>query len=263
MKRILTTFGGKAYDETTRLIVEHGKRFGADDVLVFDDKWLLTMPFCAANKWLWDEQPRYYNAGWIENPVRFGFGWCSWKAYVIQQAMAQLDPGDVLIYTDADTYPIADLRPIFDYAAAHGVMLFEEQGCTNKMWTKRDCFVAMSCDVPMCHQQTMACGRFQAFKVPHYGGTILPYWDAYSVSPLCQLWDKSTVMEDYPEFRRHSCEQSVLSNLAYRYGIPLHRTPDQNGSGPKDAELYPQLFRQEYCTGNRDDHSGSRYRTCL
>ena len=69
------------------------------------------------------------------------------------------------------------------------------------------------------------------------------------------------MVADYPEFRRHSCEQSVLSNLVWMSGAPCHRTPDQNGSGEKDQELYPQLFQQVYCCGDRSDHSGSSFRT--
>lgn len=249
-KNIYVTFSGSAYDSTTKLIVEDGPKFGATEVRVYDDRWLMTQPFYARNKWLW------------ETETKFGFGWCSWKSFVIQHALANADPGDVVLYTDADTFPIADLTPIFDYTREHSVMLFEEQGCINKVWTKRDCFRKMGVDDEFCHARIMACGRFQAFtryERLHWTDHFLRMWEDYSTLRDCQLWDRSVNCEDYPEFRRHSCEQSVLSNLAYRYNVPCHRTPDQNGSIDKDWDLYPQVFVQQYCTGDRGNLSGSKY----
>lgn len=271
-QNVYLTFSGSAYHETTRKIVVEAPRFGADRVIVADDAWLLKTPFYERNKWLWDQQPRYFAHGrWNERPIRFGFGWCSWKAYLIRYCLERLEPGDIVLYTDADTYPVADLRPIFDYTREHGVMLFEEQGFRNKPWTKRDCFIAMGCDVPECHESTVAGGRFQAFRKDAFTD-LLDDWDRFSVDPRCQLWDRSVLAEDYPGFMRHSTEQSVLSNLAFFYEIPLHRSPDQaGGSKPgeiagglppvgsfKDWDLYGQVLVQQGCAGDRGNTSGSR-----
>jgi hypothetical protein len=118
-------------------------------------------------------------------------------------ALERLKCGDVLLYTDADTYPISDLTPVFEYTREHGVLLFEEQGCLNKVWTKRDCFLQMHCDVPANHERIMACGRFQAFKHPEppFSGSFdtfvfLDQWNRLSVDPRCQLWDRSIMAPD-------------------------------------------------------------------
>lgn len=260
MKKLYCTFSGKAYDSTTKLIVERARDFGADDVLVLDDRWLMGKAFYRNHKWLWEYMPLPDHTA----PVKFGFGWCSWKAYVIQTAMKTLDPGDIVLYTDADTYPISSLLPLYELANFESITLFEEQGCVNQIWTKRDCFVAMGCDVPECRDRIQCCGRFQLFKKDQPGLSMvdrfLAAWSTFSTDARCQLWDRSKQHLDYPNFRRHSCEQSVLTNLAYLYNIWPHRTPDQNGSGPKDAYLYPQVFFQQYCHGDRDDVSGSSYR---
>lgn len=257
-KNIYVTFSGRAYDQTTAIIVRDAFKFGADEVCVYDDKWLMSAtPFYRENRWLFEHQPRSYNGQWTEVPVKFGFGWCAWKAYVIKHALLRSAFEDVVLYTDADTFPISDIGPLFELARQKGIVLFEEQGCLNKQYTKRDCFAAMGCDLPECHQQIMACGRFQLFTTRSLG--FVGEWNTLNVLPSCQLWDRSTKTEDYPEFVRHSCEQSVLTNLAWRYRIPKYRTPDQNGSGPKNQDLYPQVFFQRYCEGNRDDVSGSKY----
>jgi len=47
------------------------------------------------NRWLWD------------HPHKRGFGWYAWKPYIIWHALSNLQAGDVVLYVDADTVPIA------------------------------------------------------------------------------------------------------------------------------------------------------------
>lgn len=275
MSNVYLTFSGAAYHETTARIVRDAPKLGADRVIVADDKWLMETPFYHEHKWLWEPIPRYYNGGWIEHPVAFGFGWCAWKPYIIGHVLRRLKPGDVLLYTDADTYPIADLTPIFDMARTENVVVFEEQGCENGRFTKRECLQEMGCDTPECRAMIQACGRFQVFRksslqgvsVPDPTSKFLNEWQLYATARTCQRWDISKDWSEHPEFARHSCEQSVLTNLAYVYGIPLHRSPDQCGAAPPDHpgyrnldwDRYPQLFVQADTIGNRGDLSGSKF----
>lgn len=252
MRRAYVTFSGAAYDETTALIVERAPKLGADAVMVFDDRWLIDTGYVDANRWLYDAEPK------------FGFGYCSWKAFTILSAMDRLEDGDVVFYVDADTFPIgAPFGQLFDAcAAAGGVFLFEEQGCSNLTFTKADCMVAMGLSVA---DATIAAGRFSLWRKGSFlARQMLSEWWAYSVNPRCMLWDHSVIVPDQPEFRRHTTEQSVLTQLARKYGVRLHRTPDQNGSlglYADDDALYPQILEQRWCTGNRGDLSGSRFRT--
>ncbi len=251
MRKILLTFSGRAYDATTALTVERAPRLGADQVWVYDDKWLIDSGYVAANKWLYDANPK------------FGFGYCSWKAFVILSAMDRLADGDVLFYVDADTYPLnAPFGQVFDAcAAAGGVFLFEEQGCSNLRFTKADCMVAMGLPIG---DATIAAGRFSVWqKGPFLPRQILTEWWAYSVNPRCMLWDHSIIVKDQPEFARHTTEQSVLTQLARKYSIRLHRTPDQNGSlglYADDDALYQQILEQKWCAGDRTNLRGSTYR---
>ncbi len=251
MRKILLTFSGRAYDYATKLTVERAPKLGADQVWVFDDKWLLETGYVALNKWLYDAEPK------------FGFGYCSWKAFVILSAMDRLADGDVVFYADADTYPLdKPFGQVFEAcAAAGGVFLFEEQGCSNLHYTKADCMVAMGLPIG---DATIAAGRFSVWqKGPFLARQVLAEWWAYSVNPRCMLWDRSVIVKDQPQFARHTTEQSVLTQLARKYSIRLHRTPDQNGSFglyADDDALYRQIFEQLWCKGNRADLRGSSYR---
>lgn len=253
-KRVVCIFAGKAFDEGVRRILNASHHLGAE-IRCYDDAWLITRPFYQKNKWIFEAH---------EDGRHFGFGWCSWKPYIIGHEFARLTDDDMVMYLDADTFPIADTTPLWDLCERDGVVLFEEQGCSNRAFTRRECFEVMGRkleEVPA--DERHACGRFQIFKANEQNGRFLMQWSAFNVRPECQL-RRPSPGGDQPEFVRNSCEQSVLSNLAAIHKIPLHRTPDQNGwpinpgcGLPEDT--YPQIFTQLWCDGDRGDVSGSRF----
>lgn len=265
-KRILITFGGTAYDRTTDLTVHNAPHMGADEVRVYDDAWLMQTAFYRDNLWLFQREPRY------------GFGWCSWKPYIILDAFSKSAPGDLILYVDADTYPINNLSPIFDFAQRDGIVLFEAQGCDNRRFTQRECFQAMKCDEEKYYSARHACGRFQCFQNRPLNEAFLKLWMAWSLCPDCQFSDTMEMKRaldrgdggnragiQLPEFFRHSAEQSVLTLLAKKWDIPLHREACQFGWPPGAGcglpeDSYPQLFVQEGTTLDKRDVSGSRYR---
>lgn len=256
MKSILITFGGAAYDHQTTKTYQFARPSNGVDVFkVYDDAWLVRTPFYEQNRWIFERQPQH------------GFGFCSWKPYIIQHALTYYaDVGDVVMYLDADTYPLADLSCLFEMAFRDDIVLFEEQGCVNKTWIKGECFQAM--DAIGWSDKMIACGRFQLFQKHAYcTQQFLMEWLAYSLNRRCQFHEPSLNPNlDDPTFIKNSCEQSVLSLLAAKYDIPLHRTPDQNGwpvahnGNYKPDDTYPQLFVQVGARGNVGDLSGSRFR---
>lgn len=262
MRKVLVTFGGKAYDSSiakTAAFLENTDI----ELRVYDDAWLLQTDFHRINRWIFEAQSNQNH--------HIGFGWCCWKPYIIFEELKRLNHGDIVLYVDADTHPIADLTPLFDIAARDGMCLFCELA-DNKRFTKRDCFIAMAQDTPEAYSALHSCGRFQLFQKGHWlVEQLLMEWLTYSLNPLCQVSDfrtgdigPSKYGEELPEFHRHSGEQSVLTLLAYKFAIPLHRVPCQYGwPRPKlgfEQDTYPQLFHQQYCEGDRRDVSGSRYR---
>src|ERR1035441_321770 len=86
MKKILITFGGDIYDETTKLVVENGLKYGADEVWVYDDLWLTQQDFYKQNSYFW------------EHPHKRGFGWYIWKPFIIWHALQKLEDGDIVMF---------------------------------------------------------------------------------------------------------------------------------------------------------------------
>lgn len=235
MHKIYITFSGKPYEETTRSVVEAAPRFGADRVLVYDDIWLLAQDFYHVNYWLWD------------HPHKRGCGWYAWKPFIILDAMKRAADGDVILYADADTVPIADLSPIYDTASCEEAMLFAASAWSNNSWwCKRDCFAVMGQDSPRYHECQHGVARFMAFtKGPWRPYQLLIEWLTYCLNPLANTFDPSILGRELPGFREHRAEQAILTLLAHKHGFKLYREADESGEGHgEDRELYGQLFSQ-------------------
>lgn len=255
MSNILITFGGAAFDEHTSKTVERGRDLGADEVLVYDDRWLMGTEFYRVNQWWWHKADALNG-----NPNR-GFGWFIWKPYVILHALGDAEFDDVVLFIDGDTWPIADLTPIFETARRDGLMLFNSIGCHHARWCKRDCFIVMGQDEQQWRDRDHACARFMAFCKGTFTGGVLTSWLQYCLNPGANTMDASVLAPEHPEFYEHRCEQAILTNLAHKYGHRLYREACQAGKDqPQDQELYHQLFEHQWANGDRADLSGSKYR---
>ena len=265
MRRFLATFGGKAYDQTTQLIVERALTMGATDLCVYDDAWLMAQKgFCDLNRWL------FLHHGDRENRKRGAGCWFAFKPFVLMHMMSRMGDGDMVLFLDADTFPVAPFGCLYDYCAQAGTgfFLFESTGNGNRRWVKEDCWLTMAAEVRaegrrhVERDSSHAVARFMLFqKGPWAVQQFLAEWLTYCVNPLATTFDPSVIAPDPPELMEHRTEQAIFTLLAHKYGIPLHREADAFGNSVTiDWELYPQLFEQRYCLGDRSDLSGSRFR---
>lgn len=245
MSNIYVTFSGDRYHESTKRIVEDAPKFGADAVHVYDNLWLER---CRPGYWdrmSWFREQRHRK----ESGPR-GIDWFTWKALVILDALGRVEPGDVVLYTDGDCYPIGDLRPLFQRCRDdRGVMLFEAIGCPQRVWTKRDCYIAMGCDREEYHSARHTVARFLLFQKDALfpAEQFVGEWLGFTANPIINTFKPSVLGKpELPGFVQHRCEQSVLSNLRVKYGCKLYREACQFGDGqPQDQEIYPTVFHQE------------------
>ncbi len=244
MKKLYICFGGACYDNSVARIVTAAPQLGADKVYVYDDQWLMEQEFYQINKWLWDP-----------HPINRGFGWWCWKPFIIMDALEHFaEVGDVVLYTDADTYPVQDFSVLYRVADKEGLMLFEGSHWWQKEWCKRDCYIAMGMDERKGWECKHAVGRFMLFKKgPYLVKQLLMEWQAYLLNPLCNTREPSRYGPELQDFREHREDQSILSLLAVKYGIRLYREADQGGKQyTHDRDLYPVLFHQ------RDEWNGKK-----
>lgn len=246
-RRILITFSGERYHDSTKLIVDGAQRFGATEpAWVFDDIWLKTKrpEHCAATKWAFD------------HPKVRGINWFCWKPFLLIDALKRCQDGDTVLFTDADCWPISDMSPIYDIADRDGAALFAACGHKQRQWSKRDTQIIQDMDCDFFRDMQAGCARFMVFKK---GGTIrtnsvlgmkvdrfLVEWLIITMHPQANTFDKSVLAEEYTDgFIEARCEQAILTNIANREAIKLHRECDQWGQSFKadfPNDTYQQIF---------------------
>lgn len=270
MSNILITFGGEAYDSITAHVVARSRTIGADQVWVYDDRWLVGTEFFSRP----DFQYLYNFVGHL-CPRGRGFGLYSWKPYIIKHALSRLKNGDMVLYLDADTYPIEDFSVLFrECERIGGHMAFMATAKTeplcNRQWCKRDCFVCMGCDEPRYWHGPHYVARFIVMQKGASGITdFLDEWQAHCLDRHCQTFEKSLMAPEHDgpygdgpaaAFREHRTEQAIYSNLCIKYGRKPYREACEFGKDcPQDWELYPQLFSQVGTHGPKS-LAGSRFR---
>lgn len=256
MKRIYICFGGRGYDDTTARIVADAPGFGADEVKVYDDRWLMGTDLYKANQWLWT-----YPATTDPKRAPRGFGWFCWKPYVILDALSRAGDGDIVLFTDADTYPVADFSVLFEECnRIGGIMLFAAQGCINRQWVKRDMWITMGMDEAKWYDTQAGVARFMLFqKGAPLTDRFLSDWQHYCLDRHCQTFEPSVLGPELEGFRENRCEQAIMTLLGMGYGLKFYREACQFGDGSQDdRDLYPTLFHQVYC-GKPKTLEGSRF----
>lgn len=268
MRRVLVTFGGSAYDPITVQVLHDAQAFGVTEVLVYDDVWLTKHEFWELNRWLYEHRSP------LAAPGR-GLGWYAWKPLIILDALDRMGPGDVVLYIDGDTWPIADLTPLYEIAARDGAMFFRASAHENYRWCTRDALIVMGLDPalraakrckpgPNYLMGPAGCARFMALqKGPWKPRQLLMEWLTYCLNCMATTFEPSILGEDHPDFEEHRTEQAILTLLARKYDYTLYREADQAGAEfigqPGQPGEYPQLFVQKHM-GGPFAPEGSRYR---
>lgn len=255
---IYITMGGKAYDTTIAKAVNNAPRFGANKVVIYDDKWLFDHPFVKINKWLFDH-PGHKNpdGSW----VKVGQGWYSWKPLILLDAYHKANDGDIIMYVDGDSYPIADMTPLYQIAQQEDRMIFEENGCIDRHWVKEDIYTCIGLtNINRDHPHSTA--RWILFKKGNYENLqFLQEWQTYLINRRCNTREPSIIQPEHEKFVENRGDQSVFSLLTHKYGWKQYRACDAAGEASQnDRDKYGLLFKQEYCHKDRSDLSGSKYR---
>lgn len=249
-------FSGSKYHVPTQRIVEDAPKFGVTDVLIFDDVWLQ------------HQRPQHWKdaAHLRSSPGVKGVDWFAFKSFTILDALNRCGPDDLLFYTDADTYPIADLAPAYNIVERDGHMIFRCCAQYHKWWTTAACLIHCGIpvqdgipiekekyfgpdDKPVWH----GCARFMGFKPTEENKEFLREWYR-----ICLIKDATTFDAPPPEkygpenkfLHQHRTEQAIMTNLALKKGWYFWREACQFGEcgpddGPQDRDAFGQLFFQD------------------
>jgi hypothetical protein len=188
-----------------------------------------------------------------------GFGFWVWKPFILRDALRQVGDGDLVFYVDSGNEIIASPQPLFDIAeeSPSGIVLFDNRDSEphgdvwkNGMWTRGDCFRLMDCCGKAYAQGCQVDAAYICLRKSEQSIAFVDEYLFYCLDLQIVSDAANKFQPNLPEFRDHRHDQSVLSLLAIRHGVPLFREPSEWGNRAVHASTYPQIF----------DHHRSRYR---
>ena len=154
-----------------------------------------------------------------------GAGYWLWKPYIILKTLESMNDDDWLMYTDSGMYFVRNPWDMIlskkDEMGEMGIATFTSIE-TNKVWTKRDAFVLMGADTPeftdVPHRMVSV---FVCRKTPQ-SLMFVKEWLRYGKDPrIITDLPNTQRLPNYPEFKDHRWDQSILSILCTRYNTLL------------------------------------------
>lgn len=241
MKKIHISFGNEEYYKSLDLLESTSLNIGKTDLFIkYNQNELKGTEF-------------WYKNQYILNKPR-GAGYWIWKPYIILKTFEFLSNNDIVLYTDAGLNVIENLSPLFEIAKNipnDGIVLFKLPAVgisahIAKMWTKRDCFVLTDSDEEKYWNANMTNGAISLWVKNEKTIELLKSWLRYLRDPRISTDDPNMCgRPNFPDFRDHRHDQSVLTILSKKYNFELFRDPTQYGN--EEINLfsnspYTQLF---------------------
>jgi GT2 family glycosyltransferase/tetratricopeptide (TPR) repeat protein len=218
MATCLVNYATERFFESQARLNASALRYGIDRIFAFRTEQLEQTAFFREYRRVL-EQPR-------------GAGCYLWKPYFVQEALKRLGDGDVLIYLDSGIEILDSLEPLVQLCRRQeGVLLFACHGHANGIWTKRDCFVRLGCDEPRFHAAEQVSAGFLVLEKNRRSEAFVQDWlDACTIPDVINDDPNTCGLPNLEGFQEHRHDQSVLSLLAEREGIPRFRDPSQWGN---------------------------------
>jgi hypothetical protein len=156
-----------------------------------------------------------------------GAGYWIWKPYIILDALKKIGKDDVLIYSDADQGFVQNAGILAKECVKLGIGLYISPRPA-KVWTKRDCFIIMGCDIPEYHEDFLGLGGFSCWMRNELCEKILKEWLHYAQDPRISIRDTPNVLgkPNLRGFRRHSTDQSIITMLALKHKVKRLMPPN-------------------------------------
>lgn len=236
----LVTLADSNYKEKQDYLTSYAENLGLSN-LAYSFDWLKQTSFYQENKEILDEKT--------------GCGYWLWKPYIILDAMNKLDDGQMIIYSDVGDIFHQNLFPYVEN------IMDEDDSCLlliggfpNKCLTKRDCFVFMDCD----EEDYWDCIQLEAgmsfWKVCDKSKQIVSEWLEYCKDRRIISDDENVSgKENLSGFRGHFHDQSILTNLAVKHGLPAVTQQDQIRNYLEcNVDYWYERFSESNYNRNRD-----------
>lgn len=163
-------------------------------------------------------------------PKSTGFGWYAWKPYLILKALDEAREGDLVFYQDIGRRdPVTISRPLGewndflkkqDFPCIAGVSI--PHWGANRLWTKRSTFKGLGLQGPLYEDSPQVQASWSVWRKLPQTLSFVREWAEH-----CQCLDlvggqlENGREGEVPGFREHRWDQSILTLLALRDGMPV------------------------------------------
>lgn len=208
MKIVGVTYATADFERYARLLAMSAKRFGAAEFVIRrpDD---LPPSFLRAHRSILDE--------------RRGAGFWLWKPWVIVDQLARADEGDIVLWVDAASHVVGPIERITAVMERHGLDVWlMGHGFRESQYTKRDAFVLLGMDRPEVAASPQRFAGTIAFRCTSAARALAAEYLAAAIDRRVISDDPNTCgLANYADFVDHRHDQSILSLLTKRAGIPV------------------------------------------
>lgn len=155
---------------------------------------------------------------------KIGFGWWLWKPYLILATLNAMQGGDYLIYLDSTIEVLKNPETLIDEYNSD-IILFNN-GQLHHEYCKAECYYEMGYNSPL--NQLQANGAIQIYRKSELSRIFIEEYLIWcSKLPIINNDLDPTIQHN--KFKAHRHDQSILTNLAVGYNIPLYTSPCQWG----------------------------------
>lgn len=160
-----------------------------------------------------------------------GGGYWIWKSYILRDALARVNDGDYVIYTDAGSAFVNKIQYLINAMNKEktDIMVFQIDQL-EKNYSKRDAFILLECDQKDYVESYQRCGGYIVLKKSKRSVDFVNNYLEYSQDKRIITNQPNELGKDnYPGFVENRHDQTILSLLSKKWGIDAFRDPSEYG----------------------------------
>ncbi len=223
---ILINYANNVFRKSQELNSKTGKEVGLFDKVISYSPKEIDRDFYERNKKILSQKKG--NGCWL------------WKPYFIKKTLEIMKTDDFLFYCDSGSYFIKPITPLIEISLTTGqeIIVFELRGLPERVWTKKDAFMLLDCESPKYTNSNQRLGGFSLWKKTNFTMDFINEFLHYSQDErLITNLENQCGNPNYPDFKEHRHDQSILSLLTKKHNLEAFRDPSQWGNSGK--QFYP------------------------
>lgn len=182
-----------------------------------------------------------------------GNGLWLWKPYFIDKVLSTSNDGDIIFYCDSGAFFVKKIDGIIK--SMNDDIWVSDCPLLECCFTKPECFKNMQCESDEYRKTNQIQATYLMFKNSEKSRTFVKEW-----LQLCTNWDlispesnSDLKKNDIFQFVSHREDQSILSLLAKKRKVPIHKDPSQRAKIPESFfnklyAYYPTYHKDQYGT---------------